>query len=467
MVSWMDVNEDPQRYEGAGLNLNWGEYYVADDKIDSDDDDETGDVSSCEEAEEIGEDELLQEENEALVANHDARYIYVAEANFDQLDDEATTPSSPSLMGMPDIILQKILHYTKDPSEICVLERVCKRIRRMTTDDDFWYLHPTFNGSYEYYYEPDEDSFYRDLAFRYWGLRKIRKYQRGSARNAIIDVLGDKSECVADTLRNVSADILSRMNHLGPAAHFRLRGDTLGYLFELLQGYMISRLKIAVLLAIHSNSVSPYEEKIVVCREDMALAFQMDSFQNPLSSYFSSPRPVRCNVANGYHGQIASAITCSCCLSSSSGVVWRWPLDDCHEVLPPEAGRRIIRRLAFISGILEMSNDAFIVAEAELLHTLGMLLVDAYETSVEMVKDVPFLNAEDELTYNTPTDSVDMFTSPPPPFHPAGYKWYTPGDRDDMRKESRAYKVCCREKGYHAIYCVRRCVDCKLWLYRG
>ena len=61
MVSWMDVNEDPQRYEGAGLNLNWGEYYVADDKMDSDED-ETGDVSSCEEAEEIGEDELLQEE---------------------------------------------------------------------------------------------------------------------------------------------------------------------------------------------------------------------------------------------------------------------------------------------------------------------------------------------------------------------------------------------------------------------
>jgi len=352
---------------------------------------------------------------------------------------------------MPDIILEKILHFSKCPSEICTLERVCKRIRRMTSDDEFWARCPVhwapkkiswINRSPQWILIPKKTTSYthREWAFKMAGLGQIGIFQKNTS-NAIIDVLGDGSECVADTLRNLSANILSRMNHLGPDVHFRLRGDALGYLFELLHGHMIERLEIANLLAIHTahSRLNQCQAKsFVVLKEDMALAFQTDSFQNPLMSYFSSPRPVRCNVRAGFHGQIVSAVSCSCSISSSSGIVWRWPLDDCHDLLPPEAGRRIIRRMAYKAGILEMTSEAFIVAEAEFLHMLGMLLVDAYESSVEieMTSKTSFLSADKELTYNTPTDSIDMFKIPPPPFYPPGYKWYTPGDRKDVRKES-------------------------------
>ena len=429
MVSWM---EDDDLLEEAGLNLDWGEYYIADDEMESD---EQSDVSLFEEAEEINDEEVDRECEKAAAAVLGSKQISAAVANFDQLDIDAV-PSNPSLMGMPDTILEKILHYTKYPSEICTLESVCKRIRRMTTCDEFWARH-SIGMKYLLYTIVTN----REDALRADGLRQIRRYQKNSS-NAIIDVLGDGSECVADILRTLSADILARMNHLGPAVHFRLRGDTLGYLFEILQGYMIKRLEIALLLAINtvtSRLDQNLAKTFVVDKEDMALAFQTDSFQSPVSSYLPYPRPVRCKIAEGSHGQILSTVGCSCSISSSSGLVWRWPLDDCHDVLPPEAGRRIIRRLAYQAGIREMSNEAFIVAEAELLHALGMLLVDVYESSVEieMTRKSSFLSTDEELTYNEPTKTVDMFKSPPPPFYPL----YKPLQEEDEQDESIIYTI--------------------------
>ena len=63
-----------------------------------------------------------------------------------------------------------------------------------------------------------------------------------------------------------------------------------------------------------------------------------------------------------------------------------------------------------------MSNEAFMLAESELLHALGVLLVCSYESSVEIAKTTQLLSAEDELTYEAPHSPVDMFSSPPPPF---------------------------------------------------
>jgi len=178
------------------------------------------------------------------------------------------------------------------------------------------------------------------------------------------------------------------MTHFGPEAHFRLRGDTIGYIVELLQGYMVDRLESAILLAIHrqisNHSLWAIKGRVVqVQGDDIALAFR---------------RTKPCY--------------------SSSGIVWRWPLDNCHDALPAEAGWRIIRRLAYIAGIPEMSNDAFILAEAELLHALGELLVSAYDSCDEKTNTVQLLDAEEQLTYNEPNVEISMFKSPPPPFYP-------------------------------------------------
>ena len=61
--------------------------------------------------------------------------------------------------------------------------------------------------------------------------------------------------------------------------------------------------------------------------------------------------------------------------------------------------------------------------EAELLHTLGVLLVEAYESSVETSKSTIFLDRDDHetsdgscsLPYGLFPNSTDMFYVPPPP----------------------------------------------------
>ena len=78
MVSWM---EDDDLLEEAGLNLDWGEYYIADDEMGSDDDE--SDVSSCEEAEEINDEEVDRECDKATAACLGSKEISAAVANFD------------------------------------------------------------------------------------------------------------------------------------------------------------------------------------------------------------------------------------------------------------------------------------------------------------------------------------------------------------------------------------------------
>ena len=403
----MVSHQEPDRYEGSGISLDWGEYYVPDN------DDESS--ISCEEAEEISEEEVNSEDNQAhshaLAALK--KELTPFQMNYDQIDDNVDT-SNPTLMGMPDSILEKILDYsigeTRLRSNACTVELVCKRIRRLVTNDEFWIRR----------YEKNPKTFTRIVALQSMALQQIRYHQK-STSNAILDVLEDGSECVASTFRTISADILSRMAHHGEA-HFRLRGDTIGYIVELLQGYMIDRLEAAILLAIHrqgpnheNDSTSPFPRRVVQ-NDDIVLAFRR---QTLFSSCYSSQNLTRCDVSAGHHGRVESLLDCSCSLPSSSGIVWRWPLDNCHDVLPTEAGRRIIRRLAYIAGIPEMSSEAFVLAEAELLHALGLLLVSAYESCVDIEKTrtTQLLGAEEQLTYNEPNVQISMFKTPPPPFY--------------------------------------------------
>ena len=349
----------PERYEDTGIRLDWGEYYVADDEMSSNSNEESS-LSSYEEAEEIDEEELEKEDKQAAshAINNDTSHEQFA-MNYDQLDTNIDV-SNPTLMGMPDIVLEKILHYsTEQPSAVCVLERVCKRIRRLTTGDDFWSRHPFWPGYRWESYDPFGSS-PRKAAFMLEGLRNIRKYQKGGRPYIILNALrGEEGGCVAGTFRTLSANILSRMNHIGPVAHFRLRGDTIGYISELLQGYMIERLQMAMYLVIHKLGYSPYDMTAVgnstrctVQMEDIQLAFQKD-MSRPFFCGVTQ-RPPRCNVASRVHGK-GSALDCSCSLPSVSGIIWKWPGDNCHDILPPEAGRRIIRILAYQAGILRMS----------------------------------------------------------------------------------------------------------------
>ncbi len=165
---------------------------------------------------------------------------------------------------------------------------------------------------------------------------------------------------------------------------------------------MIKRLENALLMAMHDHRTE-------VQKQDFLLL--------P-----SQEMPSKCNVGNKYHGNKYHGIegfslVRSCSLPSYSGIVWRWPENDCRDVLQPGAGRRIIRRLAYKAGIVEMTSDLLELAQAELLHTLGILLVEAYESSVDMTESVRYLDPKQTLTYGSCAGPMDMFYTPPPPFN--------------------------------------------------
>ncbi len=162
---------------------------------------------------------------------------------------------------------------------------------------------------------------------------------------------------------------------------------------------MVKRLEDALLMAVHCYRTEVQGQDFI-------------TFSSSLVNNES-----KCDVVSNYHGHGVEdrSFLCTCSLPSSSGIVWRWPENDCRDVLLPDVGRRIIRRLAYKAGILRLTGDAFEVAEAELLHTLGLLLVEAYESSVEMSKSAQFLGPKQVLPYKTRPGSIDMFYVPPPP----------------------------------------------------
>ena len=157
-----------------------------------------------------------------------------------------------------------------------------------------------------------------------------------------------------------------------------------------------------------------FQNALLMARHDHRAEVQRQDFLLLPSQEVQS----KCNVEDNYHvieGDNTSS-ACSCSLPSSSGIVWRWPENDCCDVLHPDKAYRIIRRLAYKAGIIEMTREFFVLAEAELLHTLGVLLVEAYESSVEMAKRAQYLGPNEVLLYGQSPDSMDMFFKPPPPF---------------------------------------------------
>ena len=177
--------------------------------------------------------------------------------------------------------------------------------------------------------------------------------------------------------------------NLSVCSHFLLFHE------EMCQEYITRRLQDALLLAFQSKRSELQEQDFILLPSQAARSI--------------------CDVIEKQHGGVNLSFVCSCSLPSSSGIIWRWPDNNCHDVLTADEGRRIIRRLAYRAGIAQMTGQAFEIAQTELLHTLGVLIVEAYEASVESSKNVRLLAPDDDLPYGHFPDSMDMFYVSPPP----------------------------------------------------
>ena len=179
--------------------------------------------------------------------------------------------------------------------------------------------------------------------------------------------------------------------NLSTRSHFLLFHE------EMCQDYMLRRLEEAAFLATHCQRNEVQKQDFILLPSQSARSI--------------------CDIFENIHGSENLSFVCSCSLPSSSGIIWRWPDNNCRDVLTSDEGRRIIRRLAYRAGIVQMTGQAFEIAQTELLHTLGVLLVEAFETCVASSKNMRHLAPDEDLPYGLFPESMDMFyVSPPPEF---------------------------------------------------
>ena len=462
-----EFGEREQSPAAWALGLSWGEYCVPDELLDELETVGTGGHSTADGSDGVAEAEEKGEEKGEEEAQEEAVYREVLESmemeeSVSEFDDDTVDDADEDLSGegeredsaifkmgakhpvaaapaldlLPEPVLQLIflfivtkvdldpavqrfgnLRYLYHPQEALQLERVCKSMHRaLRAEGGFWDLYgKKFRERFLNYSVNGHNLSLREYIFYKKGLCYVRRYKMNT-ENIILSVLGGESgrEQLIHTSEentNYSHDfiqlverIVDKMIQPGSSrgGAFRLRGDTVGYLAAFIESWATERLMAALLMAL--------PDKIVVERRDIAVLDRMMS-----SSVLGFSSNLRCSVALKKHPSAAES-TCSCFCQSHHGCQWRWPDNDCisEDVLSAECRRKIARRLAYRAGIIKISAGAMELVAAEILHLLGVLVVDAFESS----KDVDYssiLQNTKQVRYGFPGNGIDMFSIPPPP----------------------------------------------------
>jgi len=288
-----------------------------------------------------------------------------AAATFEEETSAANTPT-PSLVGMPASIIIKIIQYSTghhisgciSPDfrpDILALERTCKTFRDLLAKDETWLKIIGDNGDV-YKHTPT----HRERAFIPISLSNIRMYQE-STKNLLLEHLGG-----ADGVRHIATLLLMKVSedfHMDSNGHcihsedevkVVLRGDTIDYLTEVIQGHMINRLEKANLHAI--ESLRPNDGYPGITERDLRL---MDG----LTLTGEGASFLHCSVSRDHH---------NCKLISN---------DDCsdEQILSDEERRALVRALAYRAGVVKLSGEVFSIVATEVLHHMAVLISNAYE----------------------------------------------------------------------------------------
>ena len=316
---------------------------------------------------------------------------------FEHLEDTSLTPSGlPKVTGghlsyMPDKVLTLIFQYVAQrPHELLPVERVCKSMRQLLLNDEIWAAIP--------FTEPHNcDQIYRlnhltirEKDFYAEGVRAIR-YHQEQTDNIMLSILGGG----ANGFRSLCQTLLNKLrrdsNYL-PRVH--VRGDTVGYLAEMLQQWMVTKLESAREHRFKDRN-TPGSYPVVITKSDF---LGMDVMC------------LNCGVPDGHH-------PCNCNMISDD---WKWPVDHCSgdDVMKSNDRRKIIRRLAYRASVVNMTAETFDVLSTELLHQMGCLLADAYSISKHSIGYFPWKSYRGE---------IDMFNCAPPCTEPKSLVTIVPG----------------------------------------
>ena len=299
--------------------------------------------------------------------------------------------------SLPDISIKEIFEYAGSPFDLLSCERTCRRFRDIVAEDDVWKV-----GEYdrrkpipdiwpfEYIKSINEWPFdvgdsYRERSCINSTLLKVRYEQRFGVKNIILSVLSP------DTIRTIIRVIINdneMRDQLGLLCNaqgltfghegldFEIRGDTLGYLVELIQDLMIRKLESVMLISVHVSKVSGKYPILTV--EDKSLCERIQIEQK--NDLF---RGLGLNLGHAHvHDRIAGILEREC----SDGDRFR-----------------LVRRLANRSGVVKMTDqfmeeafyDVFILAIKILVSPMichsQLTYGKSYEVgeSIDLWNDIP------------------------------------------------------------------------------
>ena len=308
----------------------------------------------------------------------------------------------PSLHLMPEAVLGRILQNIKgrkDASTLVSLEMVCSSLKSALTSDVLWaQTLDNGRGDPEFLEEPKYEGLptWREYALRLSALGKIRKW--GRTDNIVLDTLGGP-----DGIRNLASSLLHRMNPAVDEAiyHMHLRTDTISYLSELIQDYMVTKLTKAIACTTFRSGLDDNDP--ILLANDIAFLSNLDRIETgkaPFMSFTGRTPNITPRAPFMRFGTRAGR-----------DIEWNWPaVDHCSDVLSSDESRLLIRRFAYKAGICKIDSRAFEYAISDFLHTMSLLLIDAFEACKGMAPDnIEALEKQEDPRYITSDQGDEIF----------------------------------------------------------
>jgi hypothetical protein len=261
-----------------------------------------------------------------------------------------------------------------DASTLVSLEMVCSSLKSALTSDALWaQALDNGHGDPEFLEDPKYEGLptWREYALRESALANIRMWQEDHD-NIIQYTLGDGDiyEDDEDGVRNLARSLLRRMNPaVDEAIHqMHLREDAVSCLSAVLDDYMITKLTRAFDCTTFRSG--PDDKDPILHAYDIAFLSKVDGIGTGMSPNATARAPfIRFSTRPGH------------------GIAWTWPADHCSDVLSSDESRLLIRRFAYKAGICKIDSRAFEFAISDFLHTMSLLLIDAFEACKGMAPD--------------------------------------------------------------------------------
>ena len=258
------------------------------------------------------------------------------------------------------------------------LSHTCRTFNNILGNDEIWEsLYPEYTAK-----EFDYNTTPRERVFISRALSNVRRWQyrhkNKKTTNILLDYIGG-----ADGMRRVISLILERTNanieEEEASSVPVLRGDTIHYLAEVVQEYMINKIGRANMMAIQfpgSEGTYPKIElnhlrSVDICR----LSIDCRLLCRGLNIHNDSDDMnfTHCSVSNGYH----------VCFPGVDGINFRrstWQDKICTEQQIVEAKNmdKMVRALAYRAGAIQLSGEAFTTLETEIMHHLAVVARSAF-----------------------------------------------------------------------------------------